>query len=222
MAVVYATRSDLDDFGGLPDGSLSNPGREIASVNTSADTLELDDHGFVTDEPLELRAAEGGSMPSPLVEGTTYFAIYVSDTRFKLAATAGGAAINLTTAGENVIVAKPLPIDRHLELYSRWVEGFLPAHLVPLEVDGSGKYPIEIVAMVARLAGKALLNLNGKASELVDKEETVAMAQLKRWSAGIPLRDPGITASANLAITSTLGSSADPRGWAPNGGGVLP
>ncbi len=222
-AIVYATRADLDDFGGIPDGALANAGREVASSTASTNIIELDAHGFATDDEVLLRAAEGGTLSAPLVAGTTYFAIRLSDSTFKVAATSGGAAIDLSTNGVSMIATKPLPIDRMLELYSRWVEGFLPAHLVPVPADDDGAFPIEITAIVARLAGKALLNLNGKASEIVDKAEIVAMAQLARWATGIPLRDAGITASANLAVTSTLGNAADSRGWCGSGGsGSLP
>ena len=220
---VYATRSDLDDFGGLPDGALSNEGRLVSSVNASANTFTLDAHGFVTDEALQVRAVDGGSLPAPLVEGTTYFARYVSDTTFQLSAAPGGPAIDLTSAGVSVVVVKPLPIDRHLELYSRWVDDLLPAHLVPLVPDVNGKFPIVVTRIVTRivslLAGKALLNRDGKSSEIVNQTELAAKAQLERWAKGIPLRDALATGSANLAVTASLGSVADPRGW---GSGSLP
>lgn len=217
---TYATRSDLDDFGGLPDGALSNGGRLVASVSVTGNTLELDAHGFVTNETLTVRPADDGVLPAPLVEGTTYYAIRVSDERFSLSLTEDGAAIDLTTAGTGgTFVVKPLPIDRYLALYSRWVDDHLPAHLVPLVADDDGAFPLVIVHIVAQLAGKALLNRDGKSSEIVDKAEIVAMAQLARWAKGIPVRDAGMTASANLAITATLASVADPRGW---GSGSLP
>lgn len=219
MAVVYATRSDLDDFGGLPDGALSNEGRLVSSVSTAGNTFTLDAHGFVTDEELEVRAVEGGTLPAPLTEGT-YYAIRVSDSVFRLAVIPGGVAIDLTTSGTGgVVVSKPLPIDRHLELYSRWVDDFLPAHMVPLEPDGEGKFPIVVTRLVALLAGKALLNRDGKSSEIVNQTELAAKAQLERWAKGIPIRDTGITASANLAVTATLSAATDPRGW---GSGRLP
>lgn len=213
-AAVYATRADLDDFGGIPDGSLSNAGREVASSVASTNVITLDAHGLQTDDEVLLRAAEGGTLSAPLVAGTTYYAIRLNDSTFKVAATSGGSAIDLTTDGVSMIATKPLPIDRMLELYSRWVDGFLPAHLVPLE----SPYPIVVTAIVAQLAGKALMNLDGKSSEIVDKAELVAMAQLKRWSDGIPLRDVTATASANLAVTSA-NLTADARGW---GSGTLP
>lgn len=229
MAVVYATRSDLDDFGGLPDGALSNEGRVVQSSNASADTLVLEAHGLETGEELQVRALEGGTLPSPLVEGT-YYAIRVSDSTLKLAASeldaTNGAAVDITTSGANFIVAKPLPIDRHLELYSRWVDDFLPAHMVPLSVDGEGNYPLQVVRAVALLSGLALLNRGGKNSEILRENEKEQKAILERWAKAIPLRNVPGTQSSNLAITTRIGQTSsdgtetlDHRGW---GSGRLP
>lgn len=211
---VYATRSDLDDFGGLPDGALSNEGRIAHAVSDTADTFELDAHGLVTDEDVQIRSVEGGTLPAPLVDGATYYAIRVSDAHFKLSATAGGAAIDLTTPGTGeVVVIKPLPIDRFLELYSRWVDDILPAHMVPLEQDEDGNYPIQVVRAVSLLAGKQLLNKGGESSAIVSQNEIEQKAVLERWATGVPLRNIPGTYAANLAVTATLSSATDTRGW---------
>jgi hypothetical protein len=219
-AVVYATRSDLDDFGGIPRGSLSNEGRLVASSLAATDTITLSAHGFQTGDGVQLRATSGGTLSAPLVADTIYFAIRVSDSTFKLATSSAnalaGTALDLTVDGVSMLVVKPLPIDRMLELYSRWIDGFLPAHVVPL----AAPYPIVIVAICAQLAGKALMNLDGKSSDIVTAAETVAMAQLARWATGIPLRDAAVTTPvANRAINSSLFKSPDPRGW---GSGSIP
>lgn len=195
-------------------------GREVASSLASTDVLTLGAHGLSTDDAVTLRATEGGTLSAPLVAGTTYYAVRINDDTFKLAASAGGAAINLTTDGVTMIVTKSLPIDRYLEVFSRWVEDCVPAHLVPFERDENGAYPILIVKTVCELAGKVLLNRNGKNSEIVTAGELAAKAQLERWATGRPLRDPGITAAANLAVTSAISAqSPDPRGW---GSGTIP
>jgi hypothetical protein len=218
VAVVYATRADLDDFGGIPRGALSNEGRLVASSLASTDTITLSAHGFNTNDVLQLRAVSGGTLSAPLVADTSYFAIRITDSTFKLAAAANGAAIDLTVDGVSMIVIKQLPIDRMLELYSRWIDGFLPAHIVPLQAP----YPIVVVAICAQLAGKALMNLDGKASDIVNAAELVAVSQLQRFASGIPLRDAAVLTSANKAINSTLSVNADPRGWAPKGSGSIP
>jgi hypothetical protein len=206
MPDVYATRTDLYKYG-LPRGMLANPGRLAAEAEDSTDIFELDGHGFDTDTPLMFRAEEGGTMPAPLVEGTIYYAIRLSDSTFKVAATPGGAAINLTTDGASVIVSTALPVDEVLEFYSRFADAFLPSHMVPLEAP----YPITVTALVAELAAKKLLLIAGQSSASMTEMETGARAQLERWAKGIPLRDSRATASANLAYSES--STTDPRKW---------
>ncbi len=218
--IVYPSRADFDAFGGLPDGALSNEGREVASSTAATDILVLSAHGLATDAPVTVRAVEGGTLSAPLVAGTTYYAIRLTDDTFKLSATPGGSPIDLTTSGVTMFVTKQLPIDLYLEAFSRWVEDCVPAHLVPFAVDTGGAYPIFIRKIICQLAGAELLNRAGKDSAAVRQGQIDARAILERWGAGKPLRDPGITASANLAVTSTLsGTSVDPRGW---GSGSLP
>lgn len=100
MAVsdVYATRADVFKYG-LPRGTLGMSSRLAASALASSDAFELEGHGFETNDEIVFRAAEGGSLPSPLSAGTTYFAIRINDSIFKVAATSGGPLINLTTDG---------------------------------------------------------------------------------------------------------------------------
>lgn len=209
---VYATRSDVYRYG-LPRGTLGTPGRLVASAVAAMDLIELDGHGFETDDPIVFRAGEGGTLPAPLVASTTYYAINETDSTFKISATQGGSAINLTTDGVNVFVATPLPFDEVLEFYSRWVDGFLPAHFVPLKPDDDGRFPVIVSGIVAELAAKKLQQLAGHASVSVGEYEIAAKAQLERWSKGVPLRDPA-EGDANRAVASSLViTGTDPRGW---------
>lgn len=210
---VYATRRDVYRFG-LPRGTLGGQGRLVASSTASTDLLELEDHGFEIDDELLVRAVAGGTLSTPLSETTTYYAIPITASTFKLAETAGGAAINLTSDGVSMLVSIALPFDEILEFYSRFVDAFLPAHLVPLEADDDGAYPTFVTAIVAELAAKKLQLLSGVTSVSVSEAEVAAKAQLERWAKGIPLRDSRATAPANLAITASSSSSgSDPRGW---------
>lgn len=197
---------------------LTNEGRIVGSAVASTDTIELNEHGFETDDPILLRAADGGTLSAPLVAGTTYYVKKLTDATFQVAATAGGAAIDLSTDGASMIVTAPLPVDRLLRLYSRWVDDLLPAHAVPLEPDTDGSFPDVIVGVVARLTGKALLNMDGKSSEIVNQAETAAMAMIDRWSKAVPVRDPRITASTNKAVVASAATSSE-SGW---GSGTLP
>lgn len=203
--VAYATRADVYKYG-FSRGTLGNPGRLVASALASTDVLTLEGHGFETDDEILLRAEAGGSLPSPLVAGTPYYAIRLTDATFAVAAAPGGAAINLTTDGESVVVSAALPFDEVLEFYSRFVDDFLPAHLVPL----AEPYPVTVTATVAELAAKKLQLIAGQASEAIDAVELAAKARLERWARGLRVRDVRVTTSANLAVSGSGGGS---RGW---------
>lgn len=213
---AYATRQDLYRYAPVR-GSLTSSSRIVSSSSATTDTLELEGHGLETDDTLQLRAVEGGTLSAPLVATTTYYAIKVDDSRFKVAATAGGAAIDLTTAGVSMVLVVALPVDEVLEFYSRFVDGLLPAHAVPL----ASPYPVTIVALVAELAAKRLQLIAGTSSESMKEIEIGAQAQLQRYAAGIPLRDSRVATSTNKAIRDTAGNSTtgDARGW---GSGSLP
>ncbi len=205
---AYATKGDLFKYG-LPRGALANPGRLVESCLASTDVLTLEGHGFETNDQVQLRATDGGTLSAPLVAGTTYYVIKLTDSTFKLAATSGGTAIDITTNGVSMLVATPLPVDDVLEFYSRFVDAFLPAEFVPL----TAPYPVTVAAIVAELAAKKLLLISGQTSESMEQMEIGAKAQLERYAKGLPLR--GVASSAQLAIVST----SDPRGW---GSGSLP
>lgn len=215
---VYATRRDLYRYG-LPRGTLGGQARLVASSRAGTDTIELDEHGFESGDRVMVRAAEGGTLSAPLSEGAEYFVIRLTSSTFKLSASDGGLPIDLTTDGVAMIVAHTLPFDEVLEFYSRFVDPFLPAHLVPLQPDGGGKYPVVVTAIVAELAAKKLQTLSGVSSVAIGEAELAAKAQLERWSKGVPLRDERATPSANLAVTARRSLSSDPRGW---GAGRLP
>lgn len=215
---AYATRRDLYRYG-LPRGTLSSEGREVASALASTDVLTLTDHGFETNDEVLVRAIDGGVLAAPLVAGTTYYAIRLTASTFSLAATSGGSAINLTTNGTTMLVSIELPFTEVLEFYSRFVDAFMPAHLVPL----SSPYPVTVVAIVAELSAKKLQLLAGVSSVAMAEIELGAKAQLERFAKGLPLRDATATGTANKAITSSSASVADPRGWHDSAGsGVLP
>lgn len=209
MATAYASRKDVFELGGLPRGLLGNEGR-ICVASSSSDSFELNEHGFETDDAVSVRATGSGSLPAPLAEATTYYAIRLTASSFQLSATEGGSAIDLTTDGDEMMVIEELPFDQLLEFYSRWVDGVIP-HAVPLETGDDGKYPMLVRGVVAKLVAKALLNHDGKSSQLVDAAEIASKQQLERWAAGVPVRDAAITQTTNAAITAS--GASDPRGW---------
>lgn len=92
----------------IPTGSWNIPNTKLyigiptTSINISTDTFTAALHGFVTGQTI-ITESTGGPMPSPLLDGFTYYAIVVNANEFKLASTVqnayDGIAINITTVG---------------------------------------------------------------------------------------------------------------------------
>lgn len=205
--VAYATRDDVYRVG-VPRGSLVNPARSIASVNTTANSLELDDHGFALDREVQFVVDEGGALPSPLVAGTVYFAIPVSgsESTFKVAATAGGAAIDLTTAGTDsfgVLASLGPEIDREIAQHSEWFSEVVIGTAQPLE----SPYPEWVVAVVAKLTAASLVRRLGlsKYQGIVDEATEARNDAIRMGGSGKPLRT--VNRPTNLAVAA---SAADP------------
>lgn len=211
----YCTETDLYEKGGAPRGIFANPARLISSVSASTDTLTLDDHGLAIDTPVTLRAEAGGSLPSPLVADAVYYAIPVTTSAFQLAASAGGSAINLTTAGSNVVVIVPLPVSKWIESASALVDQMLVGHAVPL----TGTIPDLVIQVTATLAAGYGLAYVGHAQANIESKLQWAQQMLRHWSPGAPLRGANVPASTNCAHRGTTAGS-DPRGWVPSGGGI--
>lgn len=194
--VAYAQRRDIYRYG-LPRGALGNPGRLVGSSLAATSTIELIEHGFESDDAVTLRATENGTLSAPLVSGVVYYVIFLSDSTFQVAAAPDtGIPITLTSDGVSMLVCADLPFDDVLEYYSRFVDGFLPAHAVPLPVP----YPVTVVAIVAELTAKKIQILSGLSSDSMRESELAAKAQLERWALGIPARDAAATTQpTNLA-----------------------
>lgn len=217
MSVVYCTRGDVNRW--LPSGEITGSSKPVASALASTDTLEVAGHGFETDDQLTLRAVAQGALPVPLVAGTIYYARRLTNSTFQLAATPGGAAIDLTTDGVACVVLRDPPYDDVIAFYSRFVDGLMPSHLVPFPAAPNAPQMVKVI--VAELSAKKLLNLDGKSSEIMNAAELAAKAQLERYAAGLPLRgDTQATPSANLAVNASQPSVGDPRGWNTAGGRI--
>jgi hypothetical protein len=211
---LYCSRSDVARR--LPPGALTSSAGLVASSLAASNAITYDGHGLETDDPVTVRVAGNGVLPVPLVEGVTYYARRLTNATLELAATVGGVAINLTSDGTSVIIARDPDFDGLIEFYSRWVDGFFLAHMVPF----TAPIPAIVKGLVADLAAKRLLNISGQDSDAVNAAELAAKAQLERFATGIPTRDATATLpAANLAITSSLSATSDPRGW---GSGTIP
>ena len=207
-ADLYCSRGDVTAR--LPPGAVVSPAGILASCLASTDVLTYDGHGLETDDEVTVRAASAGTLSAPLAAGTVYYAIRLSNAEFKLAATAGGSAINITSNGVEMTVIREPKFDDVIEFCSRLADTSLPAHLVPL----TAPIPPLVRGCVADMAAKRVLNANGQNSEAVKATDLEAKAILERFAAGMPLRGGTAQTPANLAITATsVSSGADPRGW---------
>lgn len=74
--------------------------REVAAVSTTSNRLTfVAPHGFSQDDQVTITVTAGGSVPTGLTYGTTYFVRVVDAKTIELSATMGGAAIDITGAG---------------------------------------------------------------------------------------------------------------------------
>jgi hypothetical protein len=78
------------------------PARTVATsgVNASTNVITFTAHGYVDTQEVTYNAG-GGTVMAGLADGTTYFIRDKADDTFKLAATSGGTAIDITGTGNN-------------------------------------------------------------------------------------------------------------------------
>lgn len=220
MAVsdLYCSRADVNKR--VPLGSIVSPASVVASALAGTDVITCDGHGFETGDLVNVRVAQNGTMPVPLSSSVTYYAIRMTNAAFKVSLTPNGAPIDITGDGDQVIVTREPDYDTTIEFYSRWADTFMPAHAVPFGV--TEPVPALVRGLVADLAAKRILNADGKSSNAVNEFELAAMAQLTRFAAGLPVRGSPAPLATNRAVTSTLSTGTDARGWNGQNGSRLP
>lgn len=196
---AYATKADLYKHG-LPRGLLTDQHRAVTSVDAAANTFTVGDHGLSLNTPVRFVAEPGnGTLPAGLTEGTTYYAIATTDSVFQVAATEGGAAIDVTDAGSGVfgfVVPVDEEINETLELYSRVIDRKTIAHAI----EFTAPYPVEVVHYVAKLSARELLQRRGRQSEAVNEAAARVEREFRDFVKGIPLRTDKATASTNSAV----------------------
>ncbi len=109
----------------VPWRPLARPGYAPFTADAGTDVCTANNHGLADATAVTVRLSttgEGDYLPSPLVHGGTYYIRDATTNTFKLALTAGGAAINITTAGQGTFLVS-LPV-------TSWaLTGTLPAGL---------------------------------------------------------------------------------------------
>lgn len=87
---------------------LGGSPKEIHAVDTTADTITVRAHGYTAGQTIVFY---GGTPPGGLVEGTVYYVRDVTTDTFKVAATSGGVAIDLTAQADTLVVVSAITIN---------------------------------------------------------------------------------------------------------------
>lgn len=206
----YCTEADV--YRQLPPGALANPARLVSAVSTSAETFSLDAHGLADDDAVQVRADAGGALPGNISAGTTYYAIVVDDATFKLAPTAGGAAINLTGTPTNVLLIRPLPIADWITDATDEINQVLPAHVVPIDDSSIANVPRVVRVHCARRAALAGLIFTGGSTLDIERLTLASKYDMDAWAKGRPIAGAVVPERGNLAVRAST-TAVDVRGW---------
>lgn len=196
----------------VPRGALTFPAREVSSVDTSTGILEIVGHGLELDDPVEVRAFAGGTLPAELSPTEVFYARPVtdSDSLLQLAASPGGPAITYASEGESwgVVASVRGTVRAQIRAVTQWIFRRIPAHSTPLEPDGNGRYPETVRQMAAILAAEATLTVLCLRNDLIAAAADRMREEARLLLSGLPMRDTKVTATpTNLARGASPGSS---------------
>lgn len=209
----YCTTADV--YSKVPPGTITNPGRAVASVSVSTNTLVVANHGLADDDVVRVVADAGGSVPTGLSASTDYYAIVVNDDSIQVAATVGGAAIDLTTTGSNVLLVRELP-------FTTWIANATAlmdqTALGNVAIDETA-IPQVVRDMTAALAAHEALTFVGAST--VDLERVIDRTQklFDRWLRGAAIRGTNAPSGAAVAVAGTAATTSA-RGY--SNGGTIP
>lgn len=218
----YCSREDVYVHG-IPRGALVSRGRLVGAVDVSANTLELDGHSLEVGAALQLRAGDGGALPSPLSAATVYYARPVSgsDSLLQLSATEGGGAIDITSSGTApiLLIVSLLPqLDRAIEVYSRWADSLCIDQRVPFDANDVPMWVRHLVAKRVAADMARTLGLGSQADQIFEAERQ-AILDGQRLGRGGVLRDASASSPSNLARGS---SPMDTGRWSTTRPGDVP
>ena len=95
------------------------------TADATADTITVARRTFANGDVVRVSAAAGSTLPPPLIARRNYYAVNASGESCQLSLTSGGAALNLTEAGDGSLFVGevPGPVRRAmLMLVSHWFE----------------------------------------------------------------------------------------------------
>jgi hypothetical protein len=223
VGVSYTTRQ-LVLGSGVPLGALVRPARDIDSVDDVANVLSLACHGLADGDAVELTVSADGVLPSGLQLLTIYYALLITladgttdENRFQLASAPGGEAIALIDAGTqpfSLLVPVGPVIDVVGEMYSRWVDQFLPGDAAPL----TAPFPALVTQVVTIRTGNEVMTRLGRVPQpSAMTREQAAVADFLSWAKnGAPLRGDatGQTSTNTAVVRNAVGNYAH-RGTIP-------
>lgn len=214
---IYCTTADV--YRWIPPGSVSNPARLVASVATSGNVLTIEGHGLALNTVVTFRAEGGGTLPSPIVDGTTYYAIPLTDSTFQVSTASGGGAVDITTTGSNTVMVQALPWATWIEEASAEIDNTLPDFTVALS-----PVPAIVRSYASALVAERALTFCGVSSDALRERMISLRLELKEWRKGVPLRGTSkAIGSGSSALVGSSTAAADPRGWDhPSGRDYLP
>lgn len=98
---------------------LDNRSSFVFTANSSTDVLTTtSNHDFINNLPVVFA---GVDLPAPLNATTTYYARDVTANTFKVSATSGGSAIDLTTTGSGILTVTDKALDEAVSDLSQWI-----------------------------------------------------------------------------------------------------
>jgi hypothetical protein len=86
---------------------LWTPATKTFTADATANTGTSNGHGLLNGQ--KARVTTTGTLPAPLLADTDYWLVGVTANTWQFAATKGGAAIDLTTAGTGTLTLNPVP-----------------------------------------------------------------------------------------------------------------
>ena len=192
-------------------GGLSARAQSVSAVVGSV--LEVEGAGLERNDPLELRAFDGGTLPAGAERGVVYYADPVTgrEDAFRLLDAVDGAVVTLTTSGEAFGIVRSLEplITAQIRSVTQWIFRRLPAHSVPLVADGNGNYPETVRAMCAVLAAEATAVVLGITLPRLTEAAERMRSEARLLLAGLPMRDTGDTSTADNLATGASPSAID-------------
>lgn len=92
--------------------NVSGCGRlKTFTADATSNTFTSASHGFLLNDQVHVYAVGAGSLPTGLTTGTLYYVVNPTGSTFQLAASAGGSAIDISTAGSGTLKATLISFD---------------------------------------------------------------------------------------------------------------